>query len=49
MISEIERRPVLWDTTSEIYKRADLKGPAFESVAKVISEMTGNSNLTGKC
>jgi len=48
LIHEVEKRPILWDSTSDNYKRADLKpqvwaevatnvGPAFTGKFKYIS------------
>ncbi|XP_071642179.1 uncharacterized protein [Temnothorax longispinosus] len=36
MIQEIESRPVLWDVTSSIYKRADLKPAGWAEVADAL-------------
>lgn len=33
LLNLIECRPILWDCTSELYKRADLKDAAWEEVA----------------
>ena len=30
---EVERRPILWDATQEIYRRPDLKPPVWAEVA----------------
>ena len=43
-VGEIERRPVLWDSTLEIYRRADLKLVAFEEVASALH----TPGITGK-
>jgi len=44
MAGEIERRPVLWDSTQEIYRRADLKLVAYEEIAAALNNpaVTGN-------
>lgn len=44
MIHEIESRPVLWDVTSSIYKREDLKPAAWAEVADTL----GIPLITGK-
>lgn len=33
LIFEVEKRPILWDTTNESYKRADLKPQVWADVA----------------
>jgi len=33
LIELVEHRPILWDCTSELYKRVDLKDAAWEEVA----------------
>jgi len=43
MIEEVKTRPLFWDTTCQMYKRADLKPLAWEEIASIIG-----SPLTGK-
>jgi len=33
---EVERRPILWDVQNALYKRADLKPPIWEEIAKIL-------------
>jgi len=33
LIHEVEKRPILWDSTSDNYKRADLKPQVWAEVA----------------
>ena len=47
LIQEVEKRPLLWDATLDVYRRADLKGPAFEEIAAIISATTKIDNITG--
>jgi len=42
LLFEVEKRPILWDPTLDIYKRADLKTPVWAQVAQNIGpELSG--------
>ncbi|XP_071580750.1 uncharacterized protein [Temnothorax nylanderi] len=48
MIQEIETRPVLWDVTSSIYKRADLKPAAWAEVADALKIPSITAEIVAK-
>lgn len=42
LIELVECRPILWDSTSELYKRIDLKDAVWEEVARSLgSQFSG--------
>lgn len=43
LVDLVETKPILWDCTSEIYKRSDLKIAVWDEIAKQLG-----SNFTSK-
>ncbi|KAJ1523129.1 hypothetical protein ONE63_001022 [Megalurothrips usitatus] len=42
LATEVEKRPILWDCTLDVYRRADLKGDKWADVAAIVGGCTGD-------